>query len=45
MDEQNDIGNAFVIPDLWKISSLASFDQASTTDPTTLGLEPLGMLS
>ena len=40
MDEQVEDGNAFAIPDLWKESTLARFDDR-TTDFIALGFEPL----
>ena len=40
MDEYVGDGNVFAIPDLWKGSSLAQFDEPAT-DSTALGLEPL----
>ena len=35
-------GDAFAIPDLWKVSSLASFDQPWAVDSASLDLERLG---
>lgn len=42
MDGDIEDGNAFVIPDLWKTSTLAHFDRGSI-DHLILDLEPLSM--
>lgn len=46
MEEEQDIsseGNAFAIPDLYKPSRLAQFDDAPTTGPMGgMGIEELG---
>lgn len=40
MDEHVEDGNVFAIPNLWKESSLARFDEPAS-DSTAFGLEPL----
>lgn len=40
MDEQAGSGNAFAIPDLWKVSLFAHFDERAA-DSTAIGFESL----
>ena len=43
MNDQQEHGNAFAIPDLWKGSSLVDINEHLTAYPVPLGLEPLSM--